>query len=384
MSFQPTSLLFVSAFLLSLSLYFLSLSIFVDRRRQLYIHFFTALFGATIFIFCGFLLTGPMPDHHVVIVHRWRSLGLLTCLVGYQYTLCHLYAPRNHAPRYFLRISLLFLAVLPFPLFLREPAQHLAVHFLGGDFHFRLGAPGPFYRLYSVVVIVSFLYTLSLILRSRASLSKLFGVVGMLPVIVGGANDFLVAQGHLRSILISEYFFFLFITPIYIVFLREEQHKQRNLEKLNLRLEAEVQARTRELEASNRVLAAEKEHLEQSLTQIRTLRGLLPICAGCKNIRDDAGYWHQVEEYFEDHGEVEFTHSYCPDCMRRLYPEMYEDGASAQASAQEQGAGDGDEQDHRDEEGHPEAVAAGAEPGEDLQAHHLDHGARRTQPDPGA
>jgi hypothetical protein len=52
------------------------------------------------------------------------------------------------------------------------------------------------------------------------------------------------------------------------------------------------------------------------------LSGLLPICAACKKIRDDKGYWHQVEEYVRDHSEADFSHSICPDCVRRLYPEF--------------------------------------------------------------
>ncbi|MBC7260224.1 MAG: PAS domain S-box protein [Chloroflexi bacterium] len=62
--------------------------------------------------------------------------------------------------------------------------------------------------------------------------------------------------------------------------------------------------------------------LQKALSEVRTLSGLLPICASCKRIRDDQGYWRQVEEYVRDHTEVEFTHSICPDCMKRLYPEF--------------------------------------------------------------
>ncbi|MBC7252131.1 MAG: PAS domain S-box protein, partial [Anaerolineae bacterium] len=77
--------------------------------------------------------------------------------------------------------------------------------------------------------------------------------------------------------------------------------------------------------------AAEEERekligeLQAALDQVRTLSGLLPICSSCKKIRDDAGYWHQVEEYIRDHSEVEFTHSLCPDCARKLFPEYYDD-----------------------------------------------------------
>ncbi len=63
------------------------------------------------------------------------------------------------------------------------------------------------------------------------------------------------------------------------------------------------------------------DELTIALAGIRTLRGLLPICASCKKIRDDHGYWQKVELYISEHTEAEFTHGICPDCMVRLYPE---------------------------------------------------------------
>ena len=64
------------------------------------------------------------------------------------------------------------------------------------------------------------------------------------------------------------------------------------------------------------------QKLQDALEKIKTLRGLIPICAACKNIRDDRGFWHQVEEYISQHAEVKFSHGICPDCMKKLYPEV--------------------------------------------------------------
>ena len=66
-----------------------------------------------------------------------------------------------------------------------------------------------------------------------------------------------------------------------------------------------------------------KEALADALAEIKTLRGVIPICASCKNIRDDEGYWNQLEIYIRDHSEADFSHSICPDCMQKLYPEQY-------------------------------------------------------------
>jgi len=63
--------------------------------------------------------------------------------------------------------------------------------------------------------------------------------------------------------------------------------------------------------------------LKDSLTKVRLLSGLLPICASCKKIRDDKGYWNQIEEYIRAHSEAEFSHGICPDCSQKLYPEYH-------------------------------------------------------------
>ena len=72
--------------------------------------------------------------------------------------------------------------------------------------------------------------------------------------------------------------------------------------------------RQRERELSVRV--------EQATAQIKTLRGMLPICASCKKIRDDTGYWNQMETYISQHSGADFSHSICPPCMEKLYPEF--------------------------------------------------------------
>ena len=71
---------------------------------------------------------------------------------------------------------------------------------------------------------------------------------------------------------------------------------------------------------------AEREHLiqelQKALTNVKTLSGMLPICASCKKIRDDKGYWTQIEGYIREHTEAEFTHGLCPDCARRARQEV--------------------------------------------------------------
>lgn len=62
--------------------------------------------------------------------------------------------------------------------------------------------------------------------------------------------------------------------------------------------------------------------LQEALANVRQLSGMLPICAACKKIRDDKGYWQQIESYIRTHSEAEFTHSLCPDCVEKTYAEL--------------------------------------------------------------
>ena len=76
---------------------------------------------------------------------------------------------------------------------------------------------------------------------------------------------------------------------------------------------------------------AEKEReqlileLQDALAKVKTLSGLLPICSSCKKIRDDEGYWNQLEAYIQEHSEAMFTHGICPECAKELYPELFGD-----------------------------------------------------------
>ena len=62
--------------------------------------------------------------------------------------------------------------------------------------------------------------------------------------------------------------------------------------------------------------------LQKALSEVKKLSGFLPICASCKKIKDDKGYWRQIEAYIRDHSEAEFSHGICPDCMKKLYGDI--------------------------------------------------------------
>jgi len=118
-----------------------------------------------------------------------------------------------------------------------------------------------------------------------------------------------------------------------------EKHAQieRELQRHKNNLEVLIQERTDELANANKLLKVEieeriqleeerkklVEELQQVLNNIQTLKGLIPICSSCRRIRDDSGYWIELQSYIAKHAEVEFSQSLCPNCLKELYPEEY-------------------------------------------------------------
>jgi len=114
--------------------------------------------------------------------------------------------------------------------------------------------------------------------------------------------------------------------------------KQKNAELREVRdaQEVKVKERTADLEKSNsalrvqirlRQIALKKNaeligKLQSALEEVKTLSGLIPICAHCKNIRDDEGFWRRIEDYISTRTTAEFSHGICPDCIEEHYPKF--------------------------------------------------------------
>ena len=78
----------------------------------------------------------------------------------------------------------------------------------------------------------------------------------------------------------------------------------------------------------NAELNLKNEELSKALDKVKALSGMLPICAGCKKIRDDKGFWSQVEAYVSLHTEAQFSHGVCPDCQEEHYPDLFKNKKS--------------------------------------------------------
>lgn len=100
--------------------------------------------------------------------------------------------------------------------------------------------------------------------------------------------------------------------------------KPLQLEEVKARVDAHLQIRRLQSQLCARNAALEKTNLElkEALDNIETLSGLLPMCASCKSVRDDDGFWQEVEAYLSTHTHAEFSHGICPCCIDKLYPDL--------------------------------------------------------------
>ncbi len=80
-----------------------------------------------------------------------------------------------------------------------------------------------------------------------------------------------------------------------------------------------------DISKSNKILLGQTTELKRALSEIKQLRGIIPICASCKKIKNDEGLWQRVEAYLHEHSDAEFSHGFCPECLKKLYPEIHGD-----------------------------------------------------------
>jgi hypothetical protein len=138
----------------------------------------------------------------------------------------------------------------------------------------------------------------------------------------------------IKGSLLSRLIISIFACPfLWVYFKWQSKKKGREIEnrpvltilKKVAEIERELTLAQQEIERRKR-LEKEREkliaELQQALSEIKTLRGFLPICANCKKIRDDEGYWQQIEKYIQDRSDAQFSHSICPECTKKLYPEL--------------------------------------------------------------
>jgi len=170
--------------------------------------------------------------------------------------------------------------------------------------------------------------------QSRASFKRNGTTIHLNARFIPELNWYLVVEQaetralhHIFQALIANLFFCVAITTgilflfNFILNIFRRRLKRVFEEELTLRRINRDQAEAISLQ--NRELSEKNTRLQSALADVKKLSGLLPICASCKKIRDDRGDWKRIEAYIQEHSEAEFSHSFCPECSRKLYPDVF-------------------------------------------------------------
>lgn len=188
----------------------------------------------------------------------------------------------------------------------------LGTSFLLITWFYNGGVYGP-----STIISITVLVAIMIVLKSRKYLAALIILILMSIFFV---LEFLYPDSiigyssknqHLLDIYVTLMLVVAVIYTCIFIILHSYNHERMRLDDVN-----------RLLEEKMKILNRSNRDLEKALAEVKTLSGLLPICSTCKKIRDDKGYWNQIETYISNHSEADFSHSVCPECAKKLYPDM--------------------------------------------------------------
>ncbi|MCC5843918.1 MAG: hypothetical protein JJU05_06675 [Verrucomicrobia bacterium] len=168
-------------------------------------------------------------------------------------------------------------------------------------------------------------------LRMKLGLRTFLTLLGVmwLDVLLFTTFAFAGTEGYwaiMKGTLISRFFISVAAFPmLYIYIQMQSRRKDVTLENRPvLSILKQIADITEELHSAHEEIERRKQAeaaLKKALSEVKTLRGFLPICSGCKKIRDDQGYWQLIEQYLSEHSDAEFSHGMCPGCLRKYYPE---------------------------------------------------------------
>ena len=136
-----------------------------------------------------------------------------------------------------------------------------------------------------------------------------------------GDIDALFRRNLMHSVAVA-LFFLLACLPFIFLLAHVYRIHTADLKRLNAELRAHKDTLEIQVQERTADLQQETKRLQEALANVRTLSGLIPICARCKKIRDDKGYWSQLELYIQQNSDALFSHGLCPECVRTIYPEF--------------------------------------------------------------
>ncbi len=178
--------------------------------------------------------------------------------------------------------------------------------------------------IYQAIILIAFTYVLGGLIKAVQENKEgaLWVTGGLIVLLATAINDI----GYANRIIVFQRYQNLLPFGLFIFILSQSymlSHRFTKALKLATILEDEkLVAQTKAFKAEQALTEMLRAQVEEKESHVSTLKGLLPICSSCKKIRDDEGYWQQVEKYVGDHSEAKFSHGLCPDCVKAYYPDL--------------------------------------------------------------
>ena len=167
---------------------------------------------------------------------------------------------------------------------------------------------------FGCIVLLALIFLLDLSIPSGVAVGVLYAVVVLLTLWVPQSRATLIFALVSSLLIVAVLFYKPLVPEMWKVFFN------RGIALFAIWATAILGVRRNKIEQQRKMILIERE---KALDEVKILRGLLPICASCKKIKDDEGYWIQIESYIKNHSEAEFTHGICPECVEKLYPDFF-------------------------------------------------------------
>jgi len=266
---------FISAFFLTISIYYFLRFLLVTRTVDKFFYFALSTLGCGLYAIFELLLSYPITDGRALLYHRLRLASLLVVMVFWFYCTYEIFFPRSRVPKVIMLFGILVALTIPFPFFLHLPVRHLQVTALGIRFDYRFASFGPGYTFLSLFVFGTYGFSIvKSLLAPLKRLNKMLALLAFFPVIIAGVNDFTVGRGMRNGVLVAEYMVFSYLIATFTIFFIEEQRNHRRLHRVNVELERMVGERTGELQRANANLSCAVEELQRADRQKTELMGI--------------------------------------------------------------------------------------------------------------
>ena len=261
------------------------------------------------------------PDTDLEVLRKIYLINLITILGSIFLTIFGLLAFVKKAYLLGTVDFLVFFILLWLVFYLRRTNNYSFVGIIGtaatGVFYFFLVANGgingsAYVWVFTYPLIAVFL------LGSRLGCLASFVLLGLMQIVFVFGVRVASFTSYNSDLVLRISMSYITVTLFTLVMERVRLATQNRLRISNTKLEEAVKG----LEKAHTEKDGLITELQQTIDEVKTLQGIIPICVSCKKIRDDDGYWQQVEEYVRSHSHAEFSHGICPDCVKKLYPDL--------------------------------------------------------------